>query len=308
MRNHLNSKADERRLTMKRNYLRIMTSVGFGMLLCFPSRSLAQIAPSLGSAERLAVLGATTVTNTGPSVLNGSLGISPGNLSSITGFPPGVVYGATYAAGEAAPAQSSVTTAYNALLAQACTTNYGPGDQDLNGLTLTPGVYCFASTASIGSGGTLTLDALGNPNAVFVFLVGSAVTANSGSRIVLANGASACNVFWQVTSSATLGTTVSFAGNILALQSITMNTGASLTGRALARNAAVTLDTNTIGAAVCGAPVTPVPVPITTPPTVPITAPPGTPIPVPTLPEWALMTLMALLALAGFKAMRRRTA
>ena len=119
------------------------------ILLCGASSALAQTAPSLGAADSFAVLGASTVTNTGPTVITGDLGVSPG--ASITGFPPGQVTGGTTDAGgsSAAGAQASVTVAANALLAQACTTNFGPGNQDLGGLILTPGVYCFASSVSI---------------------------------------------------------------------------------------------------------------------------------------------------------------
>jgi Ice-binding-like len=134
---------------MKRNCWRLAASVGLAALFCGVSPAFAQIAPSLGSAQGFAVLGASTVTNTGSSVITGNLGVSPG--SAVTGFPPGlVVSGAIHAADAVAlGAQNAVTTAYNALAAQACTTSYGPGNQDIGGLTLTPGVYCFASSASI---------------------------------------------------------------------------------------------------------------------------------------------------------------
>ena len=136
------------------------------------------------------------------------------------------------------------TAAYNSLVDEACTQDMT--GQDLGGQTLTAGVYCFSSSAQLT--GTLTLDAQGNPNAVFIFKMGSTLTTASASSVVLTNGASAGNVFWQVGSSATLGTTTSFAGNILALASITVTTGASVTGRTLARNGAVTLDTNAVTA------------------------------------------------------------
>jgi hypothetical protein len=139
-------------------------------------------------------------------------------------------------------AQGDVTIAYNALLGTACTTSMT--GQDLGGLTLTPGVYCFASAAQLT--GTLTLDALGNPTAAFVFQVGSTLTTATAAAVVLINGASANNVFWQVGSSATIGATTAFAGNVIALASITFAQGASLTGRALARTAAVTMDTNSV--------------------------------------------------------------
>ncbi len=210
------------------------------------------VAPSLGAAASFAVLGASAVSNTGPSLLTGDLGISPNNASSITGFPPGLVTGIVHAADAVAlQAQNDVTTAYNALTSQPC--DFGPfAPTDLGGRTLTPGVYCYSS--SVGLTGVLTLNGQGDPNAVWVFRIGSTITAASASSVVLINGASPCNVFWQVGSSATIGTTSQFKGNILALTSITMNTGANLAGRALARTGAVTLDTNNVSFASCAAP------------------------------------------------------
>ena len=227
-------------------------SIGYAaliILLCSGSSALAQTAPSLGAADSFAVLGASTVTNTGPTVITGDLGVSPGN--AITGFPPGVVVGGGTDAGGAtsAAAQTSVTTAANALLAQACTTSFGPGNQDLGGLILTPGVYCFASSASIT--GTVTLDGQGSAGAVFIFRTGSTLVTASSSSVVLINGAQPCNVFWRVGSSATLGTTTSFVGNILAVTSITLNTTARIVGRALAQTGAVTLDSNTVARSTC---------------------------------------------------------
>jgi hypothetical protein len=204
----------------------------------------------LGTAQSFAVLGGSTVTNTGPSIISGNLGVSPG--SAVTGFPPGIVINGTIHAADAVAlqAQSDVTTAYNALAGMAC--NVDLTGQDLGGLTLTPGVYCFSSSAQLT--GELTLDAQGNPNALFVFQIGSTLTTASNSSVRLINGARACNVFWQVGSSATLGTATLFAGNILALASITLNTGASIVfGRALARTGAVTLDNNVISIAGCAA-------------------------------------------------------
>jgi subtilisin family serine protease len=204
-------------------------------------------APSLGTASTFAVLGGSTVTNTGATTVNGDLGVSPG--SAVTGFPPGTVVGGTIHAADAlaAQAQADTTTAYNGLAGQACTADLT--GQDLGGKTLTAGVYCFSSSAQLT--GALTLNAQSNANAVFVFKIGSSLTTASGASVLLINGGSPCNVFWQVGSSATLGTTTTFVGNILALTSITLNTGAGVSGRALARNGAVTMDTNTIGSAGC---------------------------------------------------------
>ena len=208
------------------------------------SPASAQTAPSLGSAQRFAVLGGSTVTNTGSSVITGDLGVSPG--TAVTGFPPGLVVSGTIHGADAAAlaAQDAVTTAYNSLVGQACTQDLT--GQDLGGQTLTAGVYCFSSSAQLT--GTLTLNAQGNANAVFIFKMGSTLTTASASSVVLTNGGSPGNVFWQVGSSATLGTGTSFAGNILALTSITVTTGARVTGRTLARNGAVTLDTNAVTA------------------------------------------------------------
>ncbi len=235
---------------MTRKSLGLVASVGLITLLYGASPASAQTAPSLGSAQSFAVLGASTVTNTGSSIITGGLGVSPG--TAVTGFPLGLgVSGAIHAADAAASAaQTSVSTAYNSLASQACTRDLT--GLDLGGQTLTAGVYCFSSSAQLT--GTLTLNAQGNASAVFIFKMGSTLTTASGSSVVLINGGSPCNVFWQVGSSATIGTTTSFAGNILALASITVTTGASLTGRALALTAAVTLDTNAASATTCAAP------------------------------------------------------
>jgi hypothetical protein len=185
------------------------------------------------------------VTNTGPTVINGDLGVYPG--LAVTGFPPGIVNGTIHVANAFADnAQNDVTTAYIAL-DQPCDSNLT--GQDLGGLTLTPGVYCFDSSAQLT--GTLTLDAQGDENAVFIFRMVSSLTTASNSSVNIINGNNLCNLFWQVGSSATLGTTTAFKGNILAHTSITLNTGATINGRALAQNGAVTLDSNTITIPVC---------------------------------------------------------
>ncbi len=200
----------------------------------------------LGTAQSFVVLGGSTVTNTGNTTVEGNLGVSPG--SAVTGFPPGLVTNGTIhiTDGVASQAQSDVTTAYNTLAGMACNTDLT--SQDLGGLTLTPGVYCFSSSAQLT--GMLTLDAQGDPDAVFAFQIGTTLTTASNSSVLLIGG-SVCTVYWQVGSSATLGTGTAFAGNILALQSITLTTGATIAGRALARNGAVTMDTNDVSAAAC---------------------------------------------------------
>jgi outer membrane autotransporter protein len=198
----------------------------------------------LGAAESFAVLAGSTVTNTGPSVIHGDVGVSPGN--AIVGFPPGIVVApGTIHAGNAtaANAQAAITTAYNTLMAMP--TQFDLTGQDLGGKVLTAAVYNFASSAQLT--GVLTLNGQGNTASQFVFKIGSALTTASNSAVLLINGANGNNVYWAVGSSATLGTNSLFTGNIVALTSITLTTGASIVcGRALARNGAVTLDTNTI--------------------------------------------------------------
>jgi type VI secretion system secreted protein VgrG len=191
------------------------------------------------------VLAGSTVTNTGATaVTGGSVGVSAG--SAITGFPPGTVTGGALHAADAvaAQAQSDLTTDFGVAAGLTCPGGNNLTGQNLGGLTLTPGVYCFSTSAQLT--GILTLDAQGNQNAQFVFQTGSTLTTASGSSVLLINSANAGNVFWEVGSSATLGTGTAFIGNIMAQSSITLTTGASLNGRALARVGAVTLDSNAI--------------------------------------------------------------
>ncbi|RKE20049.1 ice-binding family protein [Streptomyces sp. TLI_171] len=212
-----------------------------------PAHAIAT-AVNLGAADSFAVLGGQSVTNTGPSVITGDVGVSPG--TSITGLLPSQVNGSIHQTDAlAAQAQTDLTTAYNAAAGQAKDFDLtSPGD--LGGQTLGPGVY--KATSSINLTGTLTLDAHGDPNAVWVFQIGSTLITASNSHVLLTNGAAPCNVFWQVGSSATIGTDTTFVGNIMTLASIGMQTGASLDGRALAQTAgSVTLDTNRITRATC---------------------------------------------------------
>jgi hypothetical protein len=199
----------------------------------------APVGPTLGTAQTYGILAGTAVTCVTGGTINAAVGISPGN--TITGFGPCVITGATHLGdAAAATAQNDLTTAYNALAGLACGTTVTPAD--LGGRTLAPGVYCAASSMAVT--GTVTLDGQGNANALFVFQMGSTLTTGTTANIALINGAQAKNVFWQVGSSATLGTGTTFRGNILALTSITLVTNATMLGRALARNADVSLGTN----------------------------------------------------------------
>ena len=230
---------------MKRNSSPGLMSLGAALLFLAASPVAAQI--SLGTAQNFGVLGGSTVTNTGATTVSGDVGVSPG--SAVAGFPPGVIVGGVIHSNDAVAmqAQNDLTTAYNNIAATPCTVDLT--GQNLGGLTLTPGVYCFATSAQLT--GALTLDALGNPNPLFLFKIGSTLTTASGSSVTVINGGSSCNtVYWQVGSSATIGTGSTFAGDILALSSITLTTGANTSGRALARNGAVTLDTNNVNT--CG--------------------------------------------------------
>jgi hypothetical protein len=244
---------------------------------------------SLGTASNFGVLAGSAVTNTGPTVVTGNVGVFPG--SSITGFPPGsIVPGSGFlhpADAISGQAQSDLTAAYTDAATRVCGTPIAGGL--LGGLTLTPGVYCMGAGNLTG---TLTLNGAG----VYIFQMASSLTTAPGSSVALINGASSCGVWWQVTSSATIDTTSAVAGNVLALTSITLNNGASLNGRALARNGAVTLINNAVTACSGG------PFPAV-PPVVPLLAELRQ---VPTLSEWAMVMLAGLLAMAGFGAMRKR--
>ena len=211
----------------------------------------AQAAPvQLATASPFVVLAGATVTNTGPSVLNGDLGVAPG--TAIVGFGlPAVVNGATHANdGVAKQAQSDLTTAYDVAAGQPVAPANDLTGTDLGNRTLTAGAYRFTSSAQLT--GALTLNAQGDPNAQFVFEIASTLTTASASSVVLINGASPCNVFWQVGSSATLGTTTAFQGNLMALTSISLNNGATVIGRMQARNGQVSLINNVLSAPQCG--------------------------------------------------------
>jgi hypothetical protein len=201
---------------------------------------------ALLTAGNFTVLAGSAVSSTGATVVTGDMGLSPGLGTAVTGFPPGTYSGtlSTGSAPAALAAKLDLTTAYNDAAGRTlCRTTVTP--INLGGKTLTPGLYWSGTSLEITSG-TLTLDAQGDSNAVFIFQSASTLTTTSGLGIVLAGGAKASNIFWQVGSSATIGTTSAFYGTIMADQSVTMNTGASLNGRALARIGAVTLAGNTV--------------------------------------------------------------
>jgi Ice-binding-like len=224
--------------------LAFITMAAFGM----QGAGAATSPVLLGTASTYAVMAGSTITNTGSSVIAGDVGLSPG--TSITGFPPGsqssgVMHITDTAAGTA---QGNLTTAYLDAAGRTPTINVSA---DLGGSTLVPGIYNASSSMALT--GTVTLNGGGDANAVFIFQAGSTLTTATNSSVVLENGAQACNVFWQVGSSATLNTTTSFVGTIIALTSITLDTDTSVSGRVLARNGAVTLDDNAITVPTCSA-------------------------------------------------------
>jgi type VI secretion system secreted protein VgrG len=238
------------RNTWQRGAARIVLITPFVAFLS-PSVALAsQIA--LGSAVSFAVLGGSTITNTGITTIEGDLGVWPG--SAYTGGETVTQTGTVYLAdanGVAKTAEGDAEAAYDALAGLPA--DRVPVETDLGGLTLFPGVYSFAS--SVGLTGTLTLDANHDPNALFVFQIGTTLTTASSSAVRVIDGGAGNGVFWQVGSSATLGTDTAFLGNILAYSSITLDTGTTICGRALAQDGAVTMDTNTVSDA-CSLPST----------------------------------------------------
>jgi len=206
-----------------------------------PSASAATPGVPMGTAANFAVLASSTVTNTGPTTINGDIGLRSG--TSVTGFLPGRVTGTIHAADSVAlQAKNDLRAAYDDAASRPTTATVGV---ELGGTTKTPGVY-DSPAGTFGITGTLTLDAKGDPNAVFIFKAESTLITASKSSVKLVNGAQSSNVFWQVGSSATLGTHSLIRGNILALTSITVTTGVTVDGRTMARTAAVTLDSDTI--------------------------------------------------------------
>jgi hypothetical protein len=237
------------RVTSKIGPISLAVALTLIAALAFAGSSRAATSVGLGTANSFAVLAGAGVTNTGPSVINGDLGTSP--TPAVIGFggaPNGTVNGSIHQADAlAGQAKDDLVTAYNDAAGQ------GPANTlatELGGQTLTPGVY-NSQAGTFGITGTLTLNAQGNPDAVFIFKMASTLITASASRVSLINGAQPCHVFWQVGSSATLGTSSAFAGNILALESISLNSGVTVSGRLLARNGAVTLINDTITRADC---------------------------------------------------------
>ena len=227
----------------------LAVTLALGLVAAGGTANAAGPAPvGLGTAAPFAVLAGTpAVTNTGPTTITGDLGISP--AAAVTGFPPGTVSGTIHAADAVAlQAQSDLGLAYTDAAGRTPGTAVAGGT--LGGKTLVAGVY---SGGALALTGTLTLDGQNDPNAVWVFQAGSSLITASSSAVHLINGAQACNVFWQVTSSATLGSGSTFAGSILALTSITLDSGVTLDGRALARNGEVTLIDDAITRSTCAA-------------------------------------------------------
>jgi cytoskeletal protein CcmA (bactofilin family) len=252
------SKTCLRSLALPSVLLAAMGAVSFACAVTGPDASpsttntaLGATAPFLGTAKSFAVLGGSTVTNTGATTVTGDLGVNPG--LAITGFPPGIVIGGAVHAADAVAlqAQTDVTAAYGVLASEACDVDLT--GKDLGGMTLVPGVYCYSSSAQLT--GALVLDAGGRADAVFIFKMTSTLTTATNASVRVINGGGACGVFWQVGSSATLGTGTSFVGSILALTSISLTTGAKVSGRVLARNGAVTMDDNDVTIGSCGGPV-----------------------------------------------------
>ncbi len=221
-----------------------MILLGSLSTLIFASSALGATSVGLGKAASFSVLGGSTITNTGPTTMFGDLGLAPG--SSVTGAP--VVLGAEHVDDAVAnEAKLALTTAATTAANEA---SNGSAGEDLAGRTFLPGTYT-ASSSLLLSSGNVTLNAQGDPNAVFIFQIGSTLTTGSNTSVSLINGAQACNVFWEVGSSATLGTGTHFVGTIMAADSITANTGATIHGRLLAQTAAVTLEDNTITTSTC---------------------------------------------------------
>lgn len=219
------------------------SSSGSTTPVVIPTQTTSQAPVAMAGASNLAVLAGSGITNTGATNITGDMGLSPG--TSVGGFPPGILNGVLHINDVIAnQAKLDLTAAYNDAAGRT-STEIVTLSGNIGGLTLTPGLYKSTSTLALSSG-NVTFDAKGNASAVFIIQIASALTVTSGRQVILAGGALASNIFWQVGSSATFGTTSSFKGTVMAMQSISFSTGASLTGRALARTGAVTMAGNTI--------------------------------------------------------------
>lgn len=208
-----------------------------------PMQTTVQSTVAMGGAANLAILAGSAISSTGATKITGDMGLSPG--SSIGGFPPGILVGTQHINDATAnQAKLDLTAAYNDAAGRTATDIVTIAG-NIGGLTLTPGLYKSTSSLAVSSG-DVTFDAKGNPNAVFIIQIASTLTTTSGRKVILSGGALASNIFWQVGTSATFGTTSVFKGTVMAMQSITFNTGATLDGRALARTGAIVMAGNTI--------------------------------------------------------------
>lgn len=208
-----------------------------------PIQTTSQTTVALGSTSTLAVLAGSSITSTGETTITGDMGLSPG--TSIGGFPPGILNGTQHInTGTATQAKLDLTAAYNDLAGRT-STDIVTLSGNIGGLTLTPGLYKSTSSLAISSG-DLTFDAKGDASAIFIIQIATTLTTTSGRKVILSGGALAANIYWQVGSSATFGTTSVFKGTVLAMQSITLNTGATIDGRVLARTGTITMAGNTI--------------------------------------------------------------
>jgi hypothetical protein len=235
------------RLTSLRH---LIPAISASAALFLPFHLAGAATVDLGSAASFAILAGTGITTTGPTTVNGDIGSFPN--PTMTGFVSISLTGSIHHADAVAQAaQLSLSSAYTDAATRTPLVSFGPV-ANLSGMTLLPGVYNGSS--SLEFSGTLTLDAAGNPDAFWIFQAGSTLVTAPDSSIRLINGADPCSIFWQVGSSATLGTNSYFAGTIMALASITLNTGTTIDGRALALNGAVTMDNAFIVAPVCSTP------------------------------------------------------
>jgi hypothetical protein len=209
-----------------------------------PAQTIVQAKVSLaGSTSTLAVLSGSSITNTGATRITGDVALSPG--TSIDGFPPGEFTGTLHINDAIAnQAKLDLTAAYNNAAGRT-STDIVTLSGNIGGLTLTPGLYKSTSSLAVSSG-DVTFDAQGDADAIFIIQIATTLTTTSGRKVILSGGAQAANIFWQVGSSATFGTTSVFKGTVMAFQSITFNTGAALDGRAFASNGSITMEGNTI--------------------------------------------------------------